>query len=182
VEASQRALSARRIHQPPRGNFRLLLPRASDYISRGRALNPACFVAGIEAGGGEEGVQWWVWRRRSHSPCNRRGATHRKPSSKRGSPSSSLESRHRQTASSSADFVQGCRQKEVKFVAVVVFLFHSLHRTRSAMNEVRSTQIHYVYYRFITVICILCIYYTGFGARHLGFAGFFLPDPEHSLS
>jgi hypothetical protein len=46
VETFQRALSARRIHQPPRGNFRLLLPRASDCISRGRALDPACFAAG----------------------------------------------------------------------------------------------------------------------------------------
>jgi hypothetical protein len=44
VEASQRALSPRWIHQPPRGNFSLLLPRAGDCISRGRALDPACFA------------------------------------------------------------------------------------------------------------------------------------------
>jgi hypothetical protein len=61
-------------------------------------------------------------------------------------PSSSPKSRHRQTASSSADFVQGCQQKEEKLVAAVVFLFDSLHRARSAKTEVRSTQIHCVYY------------------------------------
>jgi predicted membrane protein len=175
VEASERALSARLLHQPPRGNFRLLQPRAGNCISRGRALDPACFATGIEAGGGEEGVRWRVWRRRGHNTCNRRGATHRNPSSKRGSPSSSPKSHHQQTASSSVDFVQGCRQKEAKLVAAVVFLFHSLHRARSAKNEVRSTQIHCVHYRFIIVICILCIYYTGFVARHLGVCGVFSP-------
>jgi hypothetical protein len=107
-------------------------------------------------------VRWRVWRRRGHNTCNRRGVTHRNPSSKRGSPSSSVESRHRQTASSSTDFVQGCRQKEAKLIAVVVFLFHSLHRARSSKTEVRSTQIHCVYYRFITVICILCIWGKAF--------------------
>jgi hypothetical protein len=45
----------------------LLLPRAGDCISRGRALDLACFAAGIEAGGGEEGVRWQVWRRRGHT-------------------------------------------------------------------------------------------------------------------
>ena len=146
VEASKSALSALLLHQPPRGNFQLLLPRAGDWIYRARALDPACFAAGIKAGGREAVVRWRVWRRRARSTCNRRGATHRNRSSKRGSPSSSPESRHRQTASSSADFVQGCRQKEAKLVAVVVFVFHSLHRTRSVKTEVRSTQIHCVYY------------------------------------
>jgi hypothetical protein len=138
VEASQRALSARRIQQPPRGNFRLLLPRAGDCISRGRALDPACFAAGIEVGGREEGLRGRVWWCRGHNPCNRWVATHRNPSWKRGSPSSSPESRHRQTPLSSAEFVQGWRQKEAKLVAAIVFLFHSLHRTRSVKNEVRS--------------------------------------------
>jgi hypothetical protein len=117
MEASQRALSARRIHQPLRGNFRLLLPRAGDCIFRGRALDPACFAAGIEAGGREDGLRGRVWRRRGHNPCNRRLATHRNPSWKRGSPGSSSESRHGQTPSSSAEFVQGCRQKEAKLIA-----------------------------------------------------------------
>jgi hypothetical protein len=57
VKAAHRALSARRIHPPPRGNFRLLLPCASDCIFRGQALDPACFAAGIEAGGREEGLR-----------------------------------------------------------------------------------------------------------------------------
>ncbi|KAL5669842.1 hypothetical protein ACJX0J_022063, partial [Zea mays] len=57
VEATHRALSTRRIHQPLRGNFRLLLPRAGDCISQGRALDPACFAAGIEAGGRQEGLR-----------------------------------------------------------------------------------------------------------------------------
>jgi hypothetical protein len=153
VEAAQRALSARRIHQPLRGNFRLLLPRAGDCISRGRAFDPACFAAGIEAGGREEGLRGRVWRRRGHSPCNRRVATHRNPSWKRGSPSSSPESRHQQTPSSSAKFVQAWRQKEAKLV--IVFLFDSLHLTRSAKNEVRFTKIHCVYFRLMTVICIV---------------------------
>jgi hypothetical protein len=139
--------TARKLQPPPTPRWRLHLPGPSP---RSGVLRPD-----IEAGGREEGLRWRVWRRRGHNPCNRRGATHRNPSSKRGSPSSSPESRHRQTASSSTDFVQGCRQKEAKLVAVIVFLFHSLHRTRSAKNEVQSTQIHCVYYRFITVICIL---------------------------
>jgi hypothetical protein len=144
VKASESALSALLLHQPPRGNFRLLLPRAGDCISRGRALDPACFAAGIEAGGREAGVRRRVWRRRARTTSNRRRATHRNRRSKPVSPSSSPESRHRQKASSSADFVEGCRQKEEKLVAVVVFLFDSVHRGRSAKGEVRSTQIHCV--------------------------------------
>jgi hypothetical protein len=57
VKAAHRALSARRIHPPPRGNFRLLLPRAGDCISLGRALDPTCLAASIEAGGREEGLR-----------------------------------------------------------------------------------------------------------------------------
>jgi hypothetical protein len=129
--------------------------RAGDCISRGRALDPACFAAGIEAGGREEGLRGRVWWRRGHSPCNRRVVAHRNPSWKRGSSSSSSESRHRQTPSSSSEFVQAWRQKEAKLVAAVVFLFDSLHRTRSAKNEVRSTKIHCVYFRLMTVICIV---------------------------
>jgi hypothetical protein len=61
VKVAHRALSARRIHPPPRGNFRLLLPRAGDCIFRSRALDPACFAAGIEAGGREEGLRGQTW-------------------------------------------------------------------------------------------------------------------------
>ena len=141
MEASESALSALLLHQPPRGNFRLLLPRAGDCIFRGRALDPARFAAGIEAGGREAAVRRRVCRRRARTPSNRGRATHRNPRSKPASPCSSPESRHRQKASSSADFVEGSRQKEEKLVAAVVFVFDSVHRARSAKSEVRITEI-----------------------------------------
>ena len=141
MEGSRSALSALLLHQPPRGNFRVLLPRAGDCIFRGRALDPARFAAGIEAGGGEAAVRRRVCRRRARTPCNRGRATPRNRRSKPGSPCSSPESRHRQKASSSADFVEGSRQKEENLLAAVVFVFDSVHRGRSANSEVRTTQI-----------------------------------------
>jgi hypothetical protein len=154
VEASQHALSARRIHQPPRGNFRLLLPHAGDCISRARALDPACFAAGIEAGGREDGLRGRVWQHRGHNPCNRGVVTHRNPTWKRGSPISSSESRRRQTPLSSAEFVQGCRQKEANLIATL-----SSSSIRSTKPDPRRTRfdLHYhcVFYRLMTVICIV---------------------------
>jgi hypothetical protein len=141
-----------------------VLQRAGDCISRGGALNLACFAAGIEAGGREEGLRGRVCRRRDDCSCNRRVVTHRNRSWKRGSPSSSSESRHRQTPSSSANFVKAWRQKEAQLVVAVVFLFDSLHRTRSEKNEFRSTYIYCVYFRLMIVFCIvMCFVYRIWG-------------------
>ena len=141
MEGSGSALSALFVHQPPPGNFPAFLPRAGDCIFRGRALDPARFAAGIEAGGREAAVRRRVCRRRARTPWNRGRATHRNRRSKPASPCSSPESRHRQKASSSADFVEGSRQKEENLLAAVVFVFDSVHRGRSANSEVRTTQI-----------------------------------------
>jgi hypothetical protein len=141
VEGSGSALSALFVHQPPLGNFRAFVPHAGDCVFRGRALDPARFAAGIEAGGREAAVRRGICRRRARNPWNRGGATHHNRRSKPASPCSSPESRHRQKALSSADFVEGSRQKEEKLLVAVVFVFDSVHRARSAKSEVRIIEI-----------------------------------------
>jgi hypothetical protein len=163
------------LHQPPRGNFRLLLPRSGDCIYRARALDPACFAAGIEAGGREAAVRWRVWRRRAHSTWNRRGATHRNRSSKRGSPP-----RRRRVAI-------GKRLRRPPTSSKVADKRKRSSSPLSSSSSIRSTEPdprrpRYDLHKSIayTTDSLPYFVFSVFGARRLGFARSFLPDPEHS--